>query len=171
MALDPRSGLPLREMMDRLFSEAFVMPRERGVGSRAGEGREMAGAQTPPINIYETDSDLMVVLPLPGVSPNDIQVELLGTQLTVRTEARRDEPHPDAGRQGGAPGAGQPQQRHRWYLHEFQIGPYHRSVELPYAVDADRIQASYEHGLLSLRCARPEAKTPRRIPLRSETQG
>src|SRR4051812_9919682 len=112
MVLDPRSGLPLREMMDRLFSEAFVMPRERGAGSRAGEGREMAGAQTPPINIYEPDPALMVVLPLPGVSPNDIQGELRGTQLTVRPGARRDEPHPDVGPQGGATGAGQPQQRH-----------------------------------------------------------
>ena len=171
MAFDPRSGLPLRDMMDRLFSEAFVLPRERMAAGRAAEGREMAGAQTPPVNVYETDNDLLVVLPLPGVSPNDIQAEVLGTQLTVRTEARRDEPHAETGPQGGAPGPGSPQHRHRWYSHEFQIGPYLRVIELPYAVDPDRVQASYEHGLLSLRCARPEAKTPRRISLQTGQQG
>ncbi len=166
MVLDPRSGMPLREMMDRLLSDAFILPRERAMsGQRQGQGPTEAvqGAMTPPVNMYETDTDLMIILPLPGVSPNDIQVELLGTQLTIRTEARRDEPHPEVGPQGGAAGGGQPRQR--WYMHEFQIGPYHRMLELPYPVDADRIQANYEHGLLSLRCPCPEAKMPRRISL------
>ncbi len=166
MVLDPRSGMPLREMMDRLFSEAFIMPRERG-----GGGTQAAqGALTPPANMYETDSDLMVVLPMPGVSPNDIQVDLLGTQLTVRTEARRDVPHGDVGAKGGAAGSGDTQ-RQRWYVHEFQIGPYHRVIELPYAVDADKVQASYEHGLLSLRLPCPQAKQPRRISLQQGSGG
>ena len=168
MALDPRSGLPLREMMDRLFSEAFIMPRTRGTAGQSDQG--VSGAQVPPVNMYETDTDLIVTIPLPGISPNDIQVELLGTQLTVRTEARRDEPHPDAGPQGGAPGPGDPRYRHRWHMHEFQIGPYHRVVELPYAVDADRIQASYEHGILTLRCPCPQAQVPRRINLQQGQQ-
>ena len=163
MVLDPRPGMPLREMMDRLFSDAFVMPRGRGVSSPREDGP--SEAMTPPVNVYETDTDLLVIIPMPGVSPQEIQVDLLGTQLTVHTAARRDEPHPAAGPQGGAPGPGDPQHRHRWYQHEFQIGPYHRTVELPYVVDADGIQASYEHGLLSLRMPCPKAQTPRRIPL------
>jgi HSP20 family protein len=163
MVLDPRSGLPLREMMDRLFSEAFVMPRERGASSSGREGP--AGTMTPPVNMYETDAELVMVIPMPGVSPNDIQVDLLGTQLTVRADVRRDEPHADVGPRGGAPGPGDSQHRHRWQLHEFQIGPYHRVVELPYPVDADGIQASYEHGLLSLRMPCPKTQVPRRIPL------
>ena len=170
MVLDPRSGLPLREMMDRLFNEAFIMPRGRGTGGAGPSSQAMPGAQVPPVNMYETDTDLMVTIPLPGISPNDIQLELLGTQLTVHTEARRDEPHPDAGPQGGGPGPGDPRFRRRWYVHEYQIGPYHRTVELPYSVDADRIQANYEHGLLSLRCSRPEAKMPRRIQLQKGQQ-
>jgi HSP20 family protein len=166
MVLDPRSGMPLREMMDRLFSDAFVMPRGRGATGQ----RDVtpSGALTPPVNMYETDADLMVVIPMPGVSPNDIQVDLLGAQLTVHTAARRDEPHADVGPQGGAAGPGDSQHRHRWHLHEFQIGPYHRVVDLPYTVDAEGIQASYEHGLLSLRIPCPKAQVPRRIPLQRE---
>lgn len=163
MVLDPRSGLPLREMMDRLFSEAFILPRER---SSSGQARgAITGAMTPPVNMYETDTDLMVIIPIPGVNPNDVQVDLLGTQLTVRTDTRRDEPHPNVGPQGGEAGPGDGQHRHRWHLHEFQIGPYHRVVELPYNVDADGIQASYEHGLLALRIPCPKAQAPRRINL------
>jgi HSP20 family protein len=167
MVRDPRSGMPLREMMDRLFSDAFVMPRERGTSQQGQEAPE--GTLTPPVNMYETDADLMVVIPMPGVSPNDIQVDLLGRQLTVHADVRRDEPHPDVGPQGGAPGPGESQLRHRWYLHEFQIGPYHRVIELPYNVDADSIQASYEHGLLSLRIPCPKAQVPRRITLQRDT--
>jgi HSP20 family protein len=167
MVLDPRSGLPLREMMDRLFSEAFVMPRER-VSGRPGR-ESAAGTMTPPVNMYETDADVIVVIPMPGVSPHDVQVDLLGTQLTVRADVRRDEPHPSVGSQGGAAGPGEGQFRHRWHLHEFQIGPYHRVVELPYNVDADDIQATYEHGLLTLRIPCPKAQTPRRIPLQRDS--
>ena len=167
MVLDPRSGLPLREMMDRLFSEAFVMPRERGARGPVREGPPEA--LTPPVNMYETEADLIVVIPMPGVSPTDIQADLLGTQLAVHADVRRDEPHPSVGPQGGAAGPGDTQFRHRWHLHEFQIGPYHRVVELPYAVDADGIQATYEHGLLTLRIPCPKAQTPRRIPLQRDS--
>jgi HSP20 family protein len=148
-------------MMDQLFSEAFVMPAERRA---AGQREQPApGELEPPVNMYETDTDLMVVLPIPGVSPNDIEVELLGTQLSVRTTARRDEPHPNVGPRGGDPGPGDPPRS--YYLHEFQIGPHARVVELPYAVDPDKVQTSYEHGLLALRFPCPQAKVPRRIPL------
>ena len=160
---DPRSGVSLRDMMDRLFNEAFVVPQSRGGGGAQQQAAQ--GAQTPPVNMYETDNDLMVILPLPGASPNDIEVQLLGTQLTVRTQARRDVPHGEVGPQGGAPGEGD--RSRRYLLHEFQIGPYARTVELPYTVEADRVQTSFEHGLLSLRFPCPEAKVPRRIEIKS----
>src|SRR3954470_10091978 len=126
MGLDPRSGRPLREMMDRLFSDAFVLPRGRAASTPRSDAP--AGTMTPPVNMYETDADLLVIVPMPGVSPQEIQVDLLETRLTVHTAARRDEPHPDAGRAGGAAGPGDEQHRHHWYQHEFQIGPYHRVV-------------------------------------------
>jgi HSP20 family protein len=152
---DRYSGVPLREMMDRLFNDAQIMTRARGETSGA--------ALEPPANVYETDADLMVVLPLPGVSPNDIDLELLGTQLCVRTTARRDVPHANVGSDGGDSGEGD--RDRRWFQHEFQIGPYERTLELPYVVDADRVHATYEHGLLALRFPRPDADRPRRIPL------
>lgn len=158
-AYDPRSGISLREMMDRLFNEAFVMPRERNSGGRTDD--TPPDAQTPPVNMYETDAELIVVLPLPGVSPHDLQIELLGTTLSVRADYRRDEPHPDAGPAGGAAGPGDFPRK--WLLHEFHIGPYARTVELPYQVDADRVRTTYEHGLLTMRLPCPEAKQPRRI--------
>lgn len=158
---DLYAGVPLRDMMDQLFSDARVMTRPRG-------GSQSSGASAPmeaPVNMYETDSDLMVVLPLPGISPNDIEVDMLGTQLQVRTQARRDEPHGEVGPEGGAKGPGD--RGRRWLAHEFRIGPYERSVELPYPVDVDRCDATYEHGLLTLRFPRRAADRPRRIALGS----
>jgi HSP20 family protein len=159
---DLYAGVPLRDMMEQLLSEARVMSRSRA------RGQEEAPLEAP-VNMYETDTDLMVVLPLPGISPNDIEVEVLGTQLHVRTHARRDEPRAETGPQGG--GTGQPMRRHRWLLHEFRIGPYERTVELPYPVDPDRCDATYEHGLLALRFPRPAAERPRRITLGGATAG
>ena len=156
---DPRSGISLRELMDQMVSEALVVPSQQ----RRTGGQTSQGGLTPPVNVYETDADLMVIVPLPGASPNDIEIQLLGSQLSIRTTARRDVPHGDVGPQGGATGEGDRQRRH--YLHEFQIGPYARTLELPYNVDANRVQTSYEHGLLSLRFPRPETNIPRRISL------
>jgi|RhiMetdeSRZDD1v2_1073273.scaffolds.fasta_scaffold1285117_1 HSP20 family protein len=163
MSYDPRSSVSLRDMMDRLFSEAFVMPRERSGAQAPQTSQAPEAALTLPVNMYETDADVVVVMPLPGVSPNDIQIDLLGSTLTVRTEVRRDEAHPEAGPAGGASGPGT--RPHRYLRHEFQIGPYARTIELPYPVDADKVMTSYEHGLLTLRFPRPSAKAPRRITL------
>jgi HSP20 family protein len=151
--------MSLREMMDQLLSEAFIMPRPRAGSGAAAQAAP--GGLTPPVNMYETSEELVVVLPVPGASPNDIQVDLLGTQLSIRTTARRDEPHPNVGGAGGAPGPGE--QRRHDYLHEFQIGPYARTIELPYAVNADQARSQYEHGILVLRFPCPQANVPRRI--------
>lgn len=162
---DLYSGVSLRDMMDQLFSEARVNPRSRG----GQQQQQAAGAMEAPVNIYESDADLIVVLPMPGISPNDIEVDVLGTQLSVRTSARRDETHADAGPRSGATGPGD--RTRRWLVHEFRIGPYERTVELPYSVDVDRTDATYEHGLLTLRFPRPRADRPRRINLGGTAQG
>jgi HSP20 family molecular chaperone IbpA len=182
----PRYHVPLREIPDRLFTEALVPQGLRGAGAQA--------AQVPPVNVYETDADLLVVMPLPGLSPDDIEIELLGTRLSVRTPSRGGVVHQDEGSEerhtrhdvseGVAvnyPGATIPHHHHaavshapgtgqlgrRVYQREFQIGPYARTIELPYAVEADCAQSSYEHGLLALRFPRPESQISRRISLQS----
>jgi HSP20 family molecular chaperone IbpA len=184
--IDPRYHIPLREVLDRLFTEALVPHGPRSTGAQA--------AQVPPVNVYETDADLVVVMPLPGLSPNDIEIELLGVQLSVRTPSRGGVVHQDERteerhtrhdvEEGVAvdyPGATVPHHHHAAVAHapgmgqlgrhvyqrEFQIGPYARTIELPYAVEADRVQTSYEHGLLALRFPRPESQTPRRIGIQS----
>ena len=183
---EPLLGVPLRVILDRLVNEALVPPSLRGHGAAPA-------AATPPVNVYETDADLVVLMPLPGLSPNDIEIELVGTQLTVRTPARGGVIHQDEGTQerhtrhdldegvavdyAGAevahhhhapvahPG-GRGVLARRYHQYEFQIGPYARTVELPYAVQPDRAQTSYEHGLLAVRFPLPEGAVARRIPLK-----
>jgi HSP20 family protein len=172
---DPLSGVPLREMLDQLFTDAVLPSRRRAAAS--GQA-----TLTPPVNMYETNAEVVVIVPLPGVSPNDIEVDLLGTQLTIRTTARRDVTHGDVGSSGGSASStgqltsdsgqaraqgGSASGQHRYYLHEFHIGPYERQLELPREVDADKVQSSYEHGLLSLRFPCRDAQRPRRINLQS----
>ena len=183
---DPRYHIPLREMMDWLFTEALVPQRLRGTGAQA--------VQVPPVNVYETDADLVVVMPLPGLSPNDIEIESCSGRGSVcarppvgvvhqdeSTEERHTRhdigegvavnypgatvPHHHHAAVSHAPGTGQ-LGRHV-YQREFQIGPYARTIERPYAVEADRVQTSYEHGLLALRFPRPESQISRRITIQA----
>ena len=185
-ATDPRYHIPLREMIDRLFTEALVPQGLRSTGAQ--------GAQVPPVNVYETDADLVVVMPLPGLSPHDIEIELLGTRLSVRAPARGGVIHQDEHTEerhtrhdvgeGAAvdyPGATVPHHHHaavphapgmgqlgrHVYQREFQIGPYARTIELPYTGEVDRVQTSYEHGLLTLRFPRPASQIARRIAIQA----
>jgi len=160
---DPRSSVSLREMIDRLLAEAVVSSRQRSTTGQA--------ALAPPANVYETEADLVVIVAMPGVSPHEIEIDLVGDQLSVRTLTRRDVPHSDLGTQQAHIGhAGGDEGGRRYYQHELQIGPYARVIDLPYAPDAEPEQASYEHGLLALRFPRPDRRRTRRIDIRAGQQ-
>lgn len=87
-----------------------------------------------PINMFENDRELMVVTPMPGVSPEDISIDVTdeGT-LTVRSVQH-----------------GEGQERVSYLLREWSYGPYERTIELPCAVDAGRANLTYGNGVLSV---------------------
>jgi HSP20 family protein len=87
-----------------------------------------------PINLFENDRELMVVAPMPGVSPEDISIDVLDDgRLTVRSRMH-----------------GEGQERIRYLLREWSYGPYERTIELPCAVDAKRANVTYGNGVLSI---------------------
>jgi HSP20 family protein len=87
-----------------------------------------------PVNLFENDRELMVVAPMPGVSPEDISIDVLDDgRLTVRSRMH-----------------GEGQERIRYLLREWSYGPYERTIELPCAVDARRANVTYGNGVLSI---------------------
>jgi HSP20 family protein len=151
---DPfRDAMSLREAMDRLLEQSVISPR-----GAAGTAR---GAQTLPIDLWETSDSLVVRVPLPGVKPenDDVEISVDGNVLTIRARL------PGAAGEGGeaGEGAGGAEQRVRWIAREVPRGDAQRSIELPVAVDADRAAAHFSNGLLVLTLPKAQTARPRRI--------
>ena len=67
-----------------------------------------------PVNVFETENELMVVAAMPGIEAGNVDIEVDDNYLTIRADKR-------------GPG----QERHRYLRREWSYGPYERSIELP----------------------------------------
>jgi HSP20 family protein len=117
------------------------------VASRGDRGD--VRAQHIPVNVYETDEDVLIVAPMPGVEAEDIDIEVLGTRVTLRASLR-------------GPG----QEDRRYLAHEWTYGPYERTIELPVDVDGEHANASHSNGVLALSLPKAARARSVRIPLR-----
>ncbi|HEX7172812.1 MAG TPA: Hsp20/alpha crystallin family protein [Candidatus Limnocylindria bacterium] len=107
----------------------------------------MTDATAVPINLFENDRELMVVAPMPGVSPEDISIDVTDDgRLTLRASMH---------------GAGQ--ERIDYLLREWSYGPYERTVELPCAVDARRANVTFGNGVVSITFPKAGATSPGRM--------
>lgn len=104
----------------------------------------------PACDILEDKDNLRIVLELPGVRPEDVKINLENQVLTIRGEKRQT-----------ADESGE-----RWHRFERSWGSFERSFTLPGTVDAERIQATAEHGILTLTLPKSEKAKPREIPVR-----
>lgn len=99
--------------------------------------REAELVLAPPVDVLENDREILIVADLPGVAAGDVDVALDGARLTI--EGRRE---------GSSPA--------RW----------RRTFSVPPTVDPDRISATLEEGVLSVRLGKRDAIQPRRIEVR-----
>jgi HSP20 family protein len=121
----------IQRRMDRLLSE-FIPFREpmMQIGGRHW---------CPAVDIYVTEEAAVVLVELPGIDPNKVEVMLQADILHISGER-----HPPVS--GCA-------RRHQL---EINTGRFERAVRLPFAVDADRIDAGYRDGMLTITC--PQAR-------------
>jgi HSP20 family protein len=133
-----------QEEMNRIFNEFFR-------GGTGGEQGWAAGAWTPPVDIYETDDALVLTAMLPGVSKDEVSIEVHNNTLMLRGERKPASAVSDE----------------RYYRRECVYGPFQRSFVLPATVDQNQVQATYHDGILELRLPKSEAAKPRRIAIAS----
>ncbi len=123
--------LSLHHEMNRLFDD--VLRGTFGVPSREGQGGQ-GGTLMPHIDVSETEKELKICAELPGVTENDVEVTLNDDVLTIRGEKkfeRRDE-------------------KENFHFVECSYGTFQRSLRLPYPIDPEQVQASFEHGVLTV---------------------
>ena len=128
--------------MNRMFDEFF----RGGNGEEAGWGLR---TWTPPVDIYETDDALVIKAELPGVSKDDISIDVHQNTLTLRGQRT----HESAVK------------NERYHRVERAYGTFQRSFVLPAMVDHDKVQATYKDGVLELHLPKSEAAKPKRIAI------
>ena len=146
---DPFADLvSLREAMDRLFDQSFI---------RLGRGilPELAGARTMPIDLYERDGDYIIKAYLPGVKAEDVDINVDQGTLTIKAhipgEAEREEA-----------------KSYRCLTSELSYGDVTRTIALPAMIDAGRIEATVENGVLTLIVPKAEAAKPKKITVKAK---
>lgn len=104
---------------------------------------------SPAIDVEETKDEYLVTADLPGINKEDIDIECIGNQLTITAERKYESTEKER-RQG-----------HQERFH----GTYQRSFALPTSVDAEKISASYNNGVLTVHVPKVEQVKPRRIEI------
>ncbi len=140
-----RNVATLQERINRMFDDAF---------SRASESDDDAvvGAWRPSVDIYETDAAVVIKAELPGVSREDVAVEVKENILTLKGERKIEKEDTDG----------------NYFRKERFYGRFHRSFTLPVETDYEKIKAGFKDGVLTLEIPKPEEKKPKQIAINIE---
>ncbi|MFH1148127.1 MAG: Hsp20/alpha crystallin family protein [Pseudomonadota bacterium] len=128
----------LQETMNRLYEESV----ERG-GSR----EELSARWMPPVDIYETGEAIVVQAELPGLSREDVQIDVQGGLLCIQGE-RKFQKSVEEG---------------KYHRVERSYGAFKRSFPLPRGINADMAKAHFSNGLLEVVIPKPERPDPKQI--------
>ena len=139
-----RNMMTLREAMDQLFEESFVRPERRlGAGSLEQPLRL-------PLDVYTTPEEIVIITSLPGLTPDEVDIVIEGDALTIR-------------------GALRPPLENVEYLFQERVdGAFSRTLTLNVPVEADKAEAVFENGVLTLTLPKAEETKPRVIEVKSK---
>jgi HSP20 family protein len=134
-----REMVSLRDAMNTLLQESFVRP----VGLMGN------GAALLPLDIAETEDEFIVKASLPGVRPEDVHITARGDTLTIRGEMKAEEE----------------KKGEHYHLRELRQGHFERTVTLSTPISADKAQAQFENGILTLKLPKAEEAKPKEIKI------
>jgi HSP20 family protein len=104
------------------------------------------------MDLVEADDHFLLRADLPGLSEEDVAIEVRDNALTISGERKAEHERRERG----------------WYRVERAFGRFSRSLSLPEGVDPDAIGASFDRGVLSVTIPKPEQRKPRRIQIGSQ---
>jgi HSP20 family protein len=137
---EPLRNVAINGEFERLIKTVFEAPaRAAALSNRAW---------TPPLDVWETEGELVYAFDLPGIPEEQITVDLEDNTLTVSGARER------AGVEDG-----------RFFRYERPFGEFTRSVALPEGTGESEAEAHYANGVLEVHVEKPEQSKPRRIPI------
>lgn len=105
----------------------------------------------PPVNFWAGEDSIVMTSELPGLTEQNIDLTVQDTTLSIRVTYPEPETAEDI----------------TWHRHERAEGSYLRTVDLPFRVDPDRIDARFKDGVLAVEMQRPEADKPKHIQIKT----
>ena len=149
--------LSLRQAMDQLLNESFVSSPFRTLWSRSGVGSTGGkGTFALPLDVYTTQEAAVIVAAVPGLRPEDLNVAFHNGTVVLSGEIQHEAEREDA---KGA----------TWYLQELWSGRFQRAVSLPFPVDLDKAEATWEQGIVRIVLPKAEQAKPKTIPIKAGT--
>jgi len=130
----------LQSEINRLFDLSRV-PESRGIFERAF---------SPAVDVLENPDSFQVLCDVPGIEIKDVSISIAGTVLTIKGERKPEEQ----------------KARGDTYRGEMAAGAFQRTLQLPLAVDADKVDAVLKDGVLSITLPKHEALKPRQIAVK-----
>jgi HSP20 family protein len=138
-ALDPsRDVMDIQTQMNRLFDNFFGQPSQL-----------TERAWTPPVDMYETKTEVVVAVELPGVNEKDIRLSITGDLLTIQGERQWTDETREAGHY----------RQERWF------GKFERALSLPIPVETGQVKATYRDGVLTVKLPKTEGVKPKEIKI------
>ena len=138
-------------------SGSFVRPRaaelrqlENGIDRLFGRGL-LRSAEYPPINAWGNGDEVFVEAELPGYDAANIDISVVQSTLTLRGERQ-----PVELKEGET-----------YHRRERPTGRFVRTIEIPFEVENDQVEAEYKDGILTVRLPRAEAHRPKKIAVKA----
>ena len=128
----------LQREMNRLFNST-------------NRGRVLSAPSYPAINIWINDSGQLITAEMPGVHPDDISIDVIADALSISGERKQDEVAKDA----------------NYHRRERGYGSFSRTIQLPFMVDTNKVEANFKNGVLMISLPRAEVDKPKKIAVKS----
>lgn len=140
-----RDMVSLRQAMDRLLEDSFVRSSgDWGAPESAARDRRYQ----LPLDVYATDNEIVIQASLPGLAPDEVTINLEGDSLTIQGELKR------------------PLENVNYLFQERPYGIVTRTLTVNVPVDAEKAEATFENGVLTLTLPKAEAIKPKTISVK-----
>ena len=141
-SLEPFNGIRrLNSVLDEAFASWPIQ----------GENGAITSSWTPAVDVFEDKTAVKIVAELPGVKSEDVKLSIENNVITIRGEKRQ----------------AAEEKTERVHRYERSYGVFERAFALPNSVDADKIEARYENGILTVTVPKAEKARPREIPVKA----